>query len=182
MKKNLSYYLGLNYPKVIRKDTDDDGNEYYEAEIPDLPGCGSWGKTEEEALQRLDEAKKAYLEVSLDKNLPIPEPVSEDEFSGKFLLRIPAKLHMQLTRAARKEDLSLNQYIRIILEKHLELHDLLEKVQELSDKLEALETATTVEVSRTSYITNSGSSWLFGGREYVPAGETTVYRKSGASL
>jgi antitoxin HicB len=135
MKKDLSYYLSLNYPVTIIKDREDD-KIYFEAEIPDLPGCGAHGENIEEALKRLDEAKKLWIEVSIERGLPIPEPTSEDEFSGKFLLRIPAKLHMQLSKLAQNEGVSLNQYIRNSLERQLDINIVLEKIIELSQEIQ----------------------------------------------
>ena len=35
---------------------------------------------------------------------------TEQEFSGKILLRLPKSLHKELAKAAKKEDVSLNQY------------------------------------------------------------------------
>ena len=121
--KKLDYYLNLNYPITIDKFTDYDSKMKYVAEIPDLPGCSSYGEELEEALKKLEDAKISWIEVSLDRNLEIPEPVTENEFSGKFLLRIPAKLHKQLSVRASRDSLSLNQFIRSALEKFLE-HDL----------------------------------------------------------
>lgn len=121
--KKLDYYLNLNYPITIDKFTDYDGKIKYVAEIPDLPGCSSYGEEVEEALKKLEDAKISWIEVSLARNLEIPEPVTENEFSGKFLLRIPAKLHKQLSVRASRDSLSLNQFIRSALEKFLE-HDL----------------------------------------------------------
>ena len=115
MKKNLKYYLSLNYPYTV-DEYEDNGEKYFSLEIPDLPGCGASGKTFDEALSRLNEAKELWLEESINANLPISEPVSEDDFSGKFLLRIPAKLHMELAKRARQKNISLNQYVRSLLE------------------------------------------------------------------
>lgn len=143
--KKLAYYLNLNYPVTITKDHDGE-RVYFEAGIPDLPGCNAYGKNIEEAIKNLDEAKRVWLKVSLKKKLPIPEPVSEDEFSGKFLLRIPAKLHMQLTLDAKKENLSLNQYIRKALETHITLESLHKKVEEMSEKINEF----SVEISQSS--------------------------------
>ncbi len=136
-KKNLPYYLSLNYPITIIKDLDED-KVYFEAAIPDLPGCSAHGKTVEDALKNLDEAKRIWLKVSLKKGLSIPEPTSEDEFSGRLLLRIPAKLHMQLALNAKKENLSLNQYIRKNLETAVTLESVLKRVEELSQEIKQL--------------------------------------------
>jgi len=74
LKKDLSYYLSLRYHIVIKKDFDYDGKGYYIAEIPDLPGCGAEGKTVDEALEKIWEAKRAWIEVRLERGLNIPEP------------------------------------------------------------------------------------------------------------
>ena len=74
LKKDLLYYLSLPYHIVIKKDFDYDGKGYYVAEIPDLPGCGAEGETIEEALEKIWEAKRAWIEISLERGLDIPEP------------------------------------------------------------------------------------------------------------
>jgi len=139
IKKGLEYYFNLNYPITIEKYTEYDGREYFAAEIPDLPGCGAEGKTVDEALKKLEEAKKAWIEVSLERGLEIPEPATEDQFSGKFLLRIPAKLHRQLALKAKRTNTSLNQYVRSILEKSLYEDQIISKLEELEDQIRHLE-------------------------------------------
>lgn len=138
MKKDLSYYLNLNYLVTLTEETDDRGKTYFVAEIPDLPGCGAHGKTIEEAYKNIEEAKRLWIEVSFKKELSIPEPALEDEFSGKFLLRIPPKLHMKLTLNAKKEGSSLNQYIRKNLETAVTVESVLKRVEELSQEIKQL--------------------------------------------
>jgi len=118
MKKSLKYYLNLNYPISVETYTENEETGYA-LEIPDLPGCGADGKTLNEAMKSLQEAKELWISASLKRNLSIPEPVSEKDFSGKFLLRIPVKLHMALAKQAKRESQSLNQYVRSILERHI---------------------------------------------------------------
>lgn len=115
MEKNLNYFMSLNYPVTVEKYTEDE-ETYFSLEIPDLPGCGSYGTTFEEAFQRLEESKELWLEESIKRGLYISEPVSEDDFSGKFLLRIPARLHMSLSKKAKSLNLSLNQFVKSLLE------------------------------------------------------------------
>lgn len=138
MKKDLSYYLNLKYLVTLTEETDDKGKTYFVAEIPDLPGCGAHGKTIEEAYKNIEEAKRLWIEVSFKKELSIPEPALEDEFSGKFLLRISPKLHMKLTLNAKKEGSSLNQYIRKNLETAVTLESVLKRVEELSQEIKQL--------------------------------------------
>ena len=129
MKKDLSYYLSLDYPIMINKEIDD--KTYFVAEIPDLPGCGAHGETIDAAMKSLDEARRLWIEVSYEKGLDIPEPASEDEFSGKFLLRVPPRLHMELSKNAEKENMSLNQYIRNTLERNINFENVLKRINSL---------------------------------------------------
>ena len=50
------------------------------------------------------------IEVRRKNNEKIPEPISDDDFSGKFTLRLPKSLHKLLSIQAEKEGISLNQY------------------------------------------------------------------------
>jgi predicted RNase H-like HicB family nuclease len=50
---------------------DEDG--VWIAECPSLPGCGSDGKTREEAIERVKEAIQVYIEALEADGLPVPE-------------------------------------------------------------------------------------------------------------
>jgi antitoxin HicB len=57
------------------------------------------------------DAMAAWIEVALEDGLPVPEPKSSEEYSGKFVVRASKSLHRDLAAAALREDVSLNQYI-----------------------------------------------------------------------
>lgn len=137
MAKDLQYYLGLKYPVVISEGIEN-GRRYIEAEIPELPGCGSFGETVEEALYRLEEARELWMKARLKRGLLIPEPVSEEDFSGKFLLRIPPELHRKLATGAKSKSLSLNQYVRKVLEDSISITAVLERMEELEQKIASI--------------------------------------------
>ena len=107
--KNLEYYMSLPYNFIIQRRMDEDG-ECYVSRVLELDGCHSHGETKETALENLREAMEGYLEVRLEYNDPIPEPVYTDSFNGKFLLRLPKTLHKRLSYEAEIEGVSLNQY------------------------------------------------------------------------
>ncbi len=105
MKKDLAYYMSLPYQEVII--TAKEGG--YVGYIPDLKGCVTQAETKTELVEMLEDAKKCWLEGALEDGFKIPEPASEDDFSGSFNLRIPKSLHRSLAMLARKEGVSLNQ-------------------------------------------------------------------------
>lgn len=160
MEKNLSYYLDLRYPVLITE-AEENGTYYVEAEIPELPGCGAQGLNQIEALKRLAEAKRLWIAARLKRNLPIPEPVSEEDYSGKFLLRITPDLHKKLALGAKNESLSLNQFIRKIVENALTLERVLEKVERLEQEIVGLH--MTIALRNESTQTAYGSISALGG-------------------
>jgi len=50
-----------------------DASGYYRAWCPALPGCFSYGPTQDEAVEKLNEAILCYL-ASLDATIPTLEP------------------------------------------------------------------------------------------------------------
>jgi predicted HicB family RNase H-like nuclease len=63
-----------------------DEDKGYIATFPDLPGCSAWGTTEAEA-----------------------------NYSGRFLMRESCYLHAELARHAKRQGISLNQYVLYML-------------------------------------------------------------------
>jgi len=68
--RKLDYYLNLPYPIILIPDEDG----FWFAEIPLLPGCITQGASREEALEMIDDAKRAWLTVALKDGDPIPMP------------------------------------------------------------------------------------------------------------
>jgi antitoxin HicB len=111
MKKMVEDYLKLPYTRELIPEPE--GGWF--VRIKELPGCISQGETPEEALAMISDALRGWLEVSLASGDPIPEPREEEEFSGKFMVRLPRSLHKRLVELAQEEGVSLNQYISTIL-------------------------------------------------------------------
>jgi antitoxin HicB len=106
----LEEYLALPYRIILTPDVDDRGRSGFVAEAPELPGCMSQGATADDAVAGLRDAIGAWISVALEDGVAIPEPESEDRYSGKFVLRVPRSLHAELARAAERERVSLNQF------------------------------------------------------------------------
>lgn len=112
--KTIEYYLSLPYRIEVYPDEEGNG---YTAIIPDLPGCMTSADTLDELWEMIEEAKELWLEVALEDNefIPEPSPVEVEEYSGKFIVRVPRSLHRQLVQRAKLEDTSLNQLVLLLL-------------------------------------------------------------------
>ena len=107
---NIKDYMNLPYTRVVQEMRDESGHYFY-GRILEPDGCQSTGETLQELYDNLNEAMEGYLEVKNDKKLNIPLPQKSEEYSGKFNVRIPKSLHQKLAIEAKREDVSLNQYV-----------------------------------------------------------------------
>ena len=107
--KNVEDYMNLPYNYIVQPITDESGTYFY-ARVLELDGCQSTGETFEEAYENLREAMEGWIETKLEGGFEVPLPVGYDDFSGKFVVRIPKSLHYRLTIEAEQEGVSLNQY------------------------------------------------------------------------
>ena len=102
-------YMELPYNYIIQPIEDESGKYYY-ARVLELNGCQSDGDTFDEAYSNLREAMRGYLETKIENGIKIPIPQSIQDYSGKFVVRIPKSLHQALAIEAEREGISLNQY------------------------------------------------------------------------
>ena len=106
-RKPLEFYLEIKYPVTITPDV----TGGYVSEIEDLPGCFTQGETLEEIYANMEEARRLWLESAYEDGLDIPLPRDLEQYSGKFFIRAPKSLHRKLDQQAKREGVSLNQYL-----------------------------------------------------------------------
>jgi predicted RNase H-like HicB family nuclease len=107
--KKVKSYLELPYNIIIRHITDASG-DYYFATVLEFDGCMSDGATYQEAFENIQDAMKGWIETKLANDFPVPPPLDNEKYSGKFLVRLPKTLHAKLAIEAKNEGVSLNQY------------------------------------------------------------------------
>lgn len=109
------------YSLIVNQLSEDDGGGWL-VEVPELPGCMTDGETLEESLSSIDNAIDSWINTAKEKGRVIPNPrlrKNEDEYSGKLMIRIPKKLHKDLSNKSDEEGISLNQLISFYLTKGL---------------------------------------------------------------
>lgn len=102
----------MKYPFRVYQ-TQVDSHVFWVAESPALSGCVGQGDTLEEAVAELEGNEASWLEVAAECGIPIPEiPVENiNAYSGKLTLRIAPYVHQEAAELAKKQGVSLNQYI-----------------------------------------------------------------------
>src|SRR5579864_2355762 len=86
--------MGAEYSAEIKRN--DDGTWY--ARVVEFPGCMTEGDTRDAALDNLDDAMRGWIEAHLQDGEPIPPPLNDAQFSGKFLVRVPRSIHRELAQ------------------------------------------------------------------------------------
>jgi predicted RNase H-like HicB family nuclease len=109
--RDLDYYTKLPYTLVI---IPEEAGGFF-AKIEELIGCMTQGETKEETLKNIEEAKYLWLKTALERKMEIPIPECMREYSGRFVVRIPASLHRRIATLAEKEGVSLNQMVLSLL-------------------------------------------------------------------
>ena len=134
LKKDLEYYMKLNYPLEVTQVSQEEGGGF----IITIPALGrasmnAYGETFEEALALLNEIKRESFARWLNEGLPIPVPAeeAEEEYSGRFVLRIPKFLHRMLAERAERENVSLNSLINSLLTLALSESNAVDKVKDI---------------------------------------------------
>ena len=112
MKKDLNYYMGLNYKIEILKADEGEG---YVLHCPELKGCVTCADTVEQGIKMIEDAKKCWVTACLEDNISIPEPNDCSDYSGQFKIRIPKSLHKSLAERSRQEGVSMNQLCMYLL-------------------------------------------------------------------
>jgi predicted RNase H-like HicB family nuclease len=114
--RDISYYESLPYTITIRKDHEGD----FVARVQELPGCVAHGETESTAIEILRSVQKLWIEEALAAGNIIPEPEHDDNLpSGKWVQRVPRRLHRDLVNLARRDNVSLNHLVTSMLSEAL---------------------------------------------------------------
>lgn len=144
-RQPLDEYLAREYPFQVIASRDGG----YVVVYPDLPGCITQADTVDEIPELAEEARRLWIETEYEEGRDIPPPSYPEEYSGKFVVRLPRSLHRQLAEEAERQGVSLNQHVVALLSRgdalagfERQLSDLearlMARLELVSDKVERL--------------------------------------------
>lgn len=81
------------------------------ATVAEFPSLSWLAPTPVQALDGLAAVVRDVLADLAESGEPIPEPLSERSYSGRFMVRVPAELHRRLVREAAEQHVSLNRLV-----------------------------------------------------------------------
>lgn len=111
-RQEIEAYVSRRYQIALTQDDEGD----WVARIVEFAGCVAHGASQSEALSRLAEVQRLWIEEQLRAGGRIPAPEQEAPLpSGKWVQRVPRSLHRELVETAKREGVSLNQLVTSML-------------------------------------------------------------------
>jgi antitoxin HicB len=94
---------------AVEIEQEDDGT--WTVAVPDLPGAVAAAAGPVEAIAEVGDAIDAWIAAARAEGATVAPPTpAADQFSGRFVVRVPRSLHRAATRRAAREGVSLNTY------------------------------------------------------------------------
>jgi antitoxin HicB len=125
--RSVNEYLALPYTIEVFRD-DSDGEVGYVARVVELPGCFTQADSFEELGEMIQDAMRAWIETAMEDGQPIPEPRSVNDYSGKFVVRLPKSLHREMAQLADRDGVSLNSLVNVALSRFTGLDSETQKI------------------------------------------------------
>ncbi|MBN1182670.1 MAG: toxin-antitoxin system HicB family antitoxin [Bacteroidales bacterium] len=118
-RKELSYYLSLEYPIIIRQVSFED-DKWFIAYCHELGrgACYGIGDNQVNAIKNFMREKEDFIRLLYENNRAIPEILPESNenlLSGTFSLRTTPQMHSQLSKMAKQSGVSTNQFCITLL-------------------------------------------------------------------
>jgi predicted RNase H-like HicB family nuclease len=81
------------------------------ATVAEFPSLSWLAPTPVEALSGLADVVRDVITDLAASGEPIPEPLSERAYSGRFMVRVPSEVHRRLALEAAEQHVSLNRLV-----------------------------------------------------------------------
>jgi len=114
-KKDLKYYLGLNWTYTIET-SKHKGRKFFIIRVNELPGVCTDATNIERGMKEIQEVIAATIELYMEQGDPIPEPMNKEEFKGNISYRTSSDRHYSLAKLAREKRISMNKALDIVFD------------------------------------------------------------------
>lgn len=158
-KNDTAEILSRPYSRVLIPDSEG----RYSARLLEFPGCLADGDTSEEALKNLEEVAESWIESAMAQGMAIPEPFENQGYRGNVALRLPRSLHKRAAEFARRDGVSLNQFLLYAVANLVGAREALDALAvRLDDRLSRLQAPQAGRFLMVDMQTGTGPSQLGG--------------------
>lgn len=110
-KKDLEYYLNLKWSYTVEKEDD-----FYIVRVNELAGVCTDAKTIEQAMENIQDAMTAAIELYLEHGEEVPEPINKEDFKGNIAYRTTKLRHYKLAKIAQQKHISMNKALDLLFD------------------------------------------------------------------
>ena len=142
-----------------------DDDACYVATVPEFPELSGFGATAHEALNELDVALEAALEIHEEEGWPLPDPYQLQSHSGQFRLRLPRTVHARLAERAQQEGVSLNSLAATYVVQGLASGEVLGAARLASKELASYRALLRIVTDAFEQVTSNAETAVVGGFE-----------------
>ena len=132
--------------QVIWSEEDD----AFVATCPDFSDLSAFGATPAEALADAQNVLAMFIEEYDTENVELPPPTVARAYSGQLRLRLPASVHARLAERARREGVSLNALLNVLVVEGLVGRTVEERITRLENRFEEIESGSGVMTGSSS--------------------------------
>lgn len=118
-KKNIKYYLNLNWSFTIEQETHK-GKRYYIIRVNELPGVCTDAESIEEGMESIKEAIEAAVRLYMKNKEPIPEPIKKEAFKGNIAYRTTSERHYYVAKIAKEMHKSISKTLDELVDAGIE--------------------------------------------------------------
>lgn len=118
-KKDLRYYMNLNWSFTIEQETHKN-KHYYIIRVNELPGVCTDAETIEEGVKEIKEAIEGAIRLYIKNKEPIPEPIKKEQFKGNIAYRTTSQRHFYVAKAAKEMHKSISKTLDELIDAGLE--------------------------------------------------------------
>ncbi|MFC3420050.1 hypothetical protein ACFOLA_11220 [Salinicoccus hispanicus] len=119
--KTIDEYMKFNYRMTVVPKKDFDASEYFVAYFEELEGLEGVGDTFLDAIEDLNVAKEIWFEKMIDNGFEISLPRNyEEQKPVKITYRIPVSLNREIEDYMKREGVSKNQAINLLVSQSLQ--------------------------------------------------------------
>ena len=83
----------------------------YAGRCVEFPTLSRWAPTAQEALISINQAVDEHVAERRREQFDVPAPLTERQYSGKFVVRTSPALHARLAVEAAEQNVSMNQWV-----------------------------------------------------------------------
>ena len=83
----------------------------YVSRCIELPWLSRWAPTMQEAIVAIEQAVDEFIAERKTDGAEVPAPLTERQYSGKFVVRTSPALHARLVVEAAEQNVSMNQWV-----------------------------------------------------------------------